>query len=281
VHELLFRSQLLINKQPPNRPTRVVVVDDEEPARNELCFQLGQLDAVEVVGEAADGIKAVQLIESLKPDLALLDIQMPGLTGFEVARELVNQNNESQVVFVTAYDHYAIEAFEINAVDYLLKPVEPLRLRRTLERVRNRQHPDSQQNTSPKAFTATDLERIGEFMDKRYNRPDPIAVKVAGKLVLVQSEDIIFISLANDTIEIVTRDLRGFSNFRTLDELQSNLEPSVFWRVHRSHIINIHKVKEVIPRLSRNYALKMADQKRTLIPVSRTQTKRLRDFLKL
>ena len=118
-------------------------------------------------------------------------------------------------------------------------------------------------------------------MDKRYNRPDPIAVKVAGKLVLVQSEDIIFISLANDTIEIVTRDLRGFSNCRTLDELQSNLEPSVFWRVHRSHIINIHKVKEVIPRLSRNYALKMTDQKRTLIPVSRTQTKRLRDFLKL
>lgn len=271
----------MINKQPPDRPIRIVVVDDEEPARNELCFQLEQIDEVEVVGEAGDGIKALRVIESLKPDLTLLDIQMPGLTGFEVARELVNQNNASQVVFVTAYDHYAIEAFEINAVDYLLKPVEPLRLRRTLERVRNRQHPDSLHNTGPKPLTANDLEGIGEFMDKRYSRPDPIPIKVAGKLVLVQSEGIIFISLDNDAIEIVTRDLRGFSNRRTLDELQSNLDPSVFWRVHRSHIVNIHKIKEIVPRLSRNYVLKMADQKRTQIPVSRTQTKRLREFLKL
>ena len=269
------------NKRPPNRPIRIVVVDDEEPARNELCFQLKQIDEVDIIGEAADGIQALQLIKSLKPDLALLDIQMPGLTGFEVARELVKKKTESQVVFVTAYDHYAIEAFEINAVDYLLKPVEPLRLQHTLERERNRQRSDSLDNTGPKPFTAKDLERIGELMEKRHSRPDPIAVKVGGKLVLVQSEDIIFISLENETIKVVTRDLRGFSNHRTLDELQSNLDPSVFWRVHRSHIANIHKIKEIIPRLSRNYVLKMADQKRTQIPVSRTQTKRLREFLKL
>ena len=269
------------NKRPPNRPIRIVVVDDEEPARNELCFQLKQIDEVDIIGEAADGIQALQLIKSLKPDLALLDIQMPGLTGFEVARELVKKKTESQVVFVTAYDHYAIEAFEINAIDYLLKPVEPLRLQHTLERERNRQRSDSLDNTGPKPFTAKDLERIGELMEKRYSRPDPIAVKVGGKLVLVQSEDIIFISLENETIKVVTRDLRGFSNHRTLDELQSNLDPSVFWRVHRSHIANIHKIKEIIPRLSRNYVLKMADQKRTQIPVSRTQTKRLREFLKL
>ena len=269
------------NKRPPNRPIRIVVVDDEEPARNELCFQLKQIDEVDIIGEAADGIQALQLIKSLKPDLALLDIQMPGLTGFEVARELVKKKTESQVVFVTAYDHYAIEAFEINAIDYLLKPVEPLRLQHTLERERNRQRSDSLDNTGPKPFTAKDLERIGELMEKRHSRPDPIAVKVGGKLVLVQSEDIIFISLENETIKVVTRDLRGFSNHRTLDELQSNLDPSVFWRVHRSHIANIHKIKEIIPRLSRNYVLKMADQKRTQIPVSRTQTKRLREFLKL
>jgi len=271
----------LNNKRPPNRPIRIVVVDDEEPARNELCFQLEQIDEVDIIGTAADGIQALQLIESLKPDLALLDIQMPGLTGFEVARELVKKKTESKVVFVTAYDHYAIEAFEINAVDYLLKPVEPLRLQHTLERVRNRQHSDSLDNPGPKPFTEKDLERIGKFMDKRDSRPGPIAVKVGGKLVLVESEDIIFISLDNETIKVVTRDLRGFSNYRTLDELQSNLDPSVFWRVHRSHIANIHKIKEIIPRLSRNYVLKMADQKRTQIPVSRTQTKRLRDFLKL
>ena len=269
------------NKRPPNRPIRIVVVDDEGPARNELCFQLEQIDEVEIIGEAADGIKALSLIESLKPDLALLDIQMPGLTGFEVARKLVKKKTKSQVVFVTAYDHYAIEAFEINAVDYLLKPVEPVRLQRTLERVRNRNHQASVHNISPKPLTAEDLERIGEFIDKRSSRPDPIAVKVAGKLVLIKSEDIIFVSLDNEAIKIVTRELRGFSNFRTLDELQSNLDPSVFWRVHRSHVVNIHKIKEIVPRLSRNYVLKMTDQKRTEIPVSRTQTKRLREYLNL
>ncbi len=269
------------NRKQLNKPIRVIVVDDEEPARNELCFQLRQIGEVEIIGEAADGIKALQLIKSRKPDLALLDIQMPGLTGFEVARELVLEKTESQVVFVTAYDRYAIEAFEINAVDYLLKPVEPARLRRTLERVRNLQHPDPLNSTTAKTFTAKDLERIGEFMDKRYSRPEPIAIKVDGKLILVQSDDIVFISLDNDAIEIVTRDLRGFSNCRTLDELQSNLDPSVFWRVHRSHVVNIHKIKEILPRLSRNYVLKMTDPKRTQIPVSRTQTKRLREYLKL
>tara|TARA_B100000029_G_scaffold480311_1_gene528230 strand:- start:1148 stop:1963 length:816 start_codon:yes stop_codon:yes gene_type:complete len=271
----------LNNKQPHNGPVRVVVVDDEEPARNELCFQLEQIDDVEIVGEASDGIKALDLIESLKPDLALIDIRMPGLTGFEVARELVKKKTESQIVFVTAYDHYAIEAFEINAVDYLLKPVEPLRLQRTLERVRKLQHQGSPHATVPKTFTAKELEHLGELMDKRYSRPDPIAVKVGGKLTLVPSEDIIFISLDNDVIEIVTQDLRGFSNHRTLDELQSNLDPSVFWRVHRSHVVNIHKIKEIIPRLSRNYVLRMTDRKKTQIPVSRTQTKRLREYLKL
>ncbi|SVB00394.1 uncharacterized protein METZ01_LOCUS153248, partial [marine metagenome] len=181
----------------------------------------------------------------------------------------------------TAYDHYAIEAFEINAVDYLLKPVEPVRLRRTLERVQNLQRTDSLKNTTPKTFTVKELERIGKFMDNRYSHPDPIAVKVNGKLILVQSDEIIFISLDNDAIEIVARNLRGFSNCRTLDELQSHLDPSVFWRVHRSHVVNIHKIKEILPRLSRNYVLKMTDPKHTQIPVSRAQTKRLRDYLKL
>ena len=281
MHESQFRSYSLSNAQRLNKPIRVVVADDEEPARNELCFQLEQIDEVEIIGQAADGIKALRLIESLKPDMVLLDIQMPGLTGFEVARELVLQKTDSHVVFVTAYDHYAIEAFEINAVDYLLKPVEPVRLRRTLERVQNLQRTDSLKNTTAKTLTAKELEHIGKFMANRYSHPDPIAVKVNDKLILVQSDEIVFISLDNDAIKIVTRNLRGFSNCRTLDELQSHLDPSVFWRVHRSHVVNIHKIKEILPRLSRNYVLKMTDPKHTQLPVSRTQTKRLRDYLKL
>ena len=116
---------------------RALVVDDEEPARNELCFQLEQLDGVEVAGQAGDGPQALELIEALHPDVVLLDVQMPGRTGFEVARELIDHPAAPNVVFVTAYDQHAIEAFEVNAVDYLLKPVAPARLAQTIARVRD------------------------------------------------------------------------------------------------------------------------------------------------
>ena len=116
---------------------RALVVDDERLARQELCFQLQRVDGVDVAGQAGDGIEALRLIRKLRPDLVLLDIQMPGRTGFEVARELIADNIKTKVVFVTAFDEYAIDAFEVNAVDYLLKPVEPARLGRALERVRH------------------------------------------------------------------------------------------------------------------------------------------------
>src|SRR5688500_7520710 len=103
---------------------RTIVVDDEQLAREELCFLLGQLEDIEVVGQAANGIEALRAIEETSPDLVMLDVQMPGLTGFEVARRLVRAGVETQFIFVTAYDRHAIEAFEVNDVDYLLKPVE-------------------------------------------------------------------------------------------------------------------------------------------------------------
>src|SRR5688572_26501215 len=117
---------------------RTVVVDDEQLAREELCYLLGKLGGVEVVAQAGDGIAALDAIKEFEPDLVLLDVQMPGLTGFEVARRLLDQGGESQVVFVTAFDRHAIEAFEVNAVDYLLKPVEVDRLGTAVDRVRKR-----------------------------------------------------------------------------------------------------------------------------------------------
>ena len=260
---------------------RAVVVDDEQPARNELCFQLEQLDDVKIIGQASDGVRALELIGSLKPDLALLDVQMPGLTGFEVARELLVRNIGARVVFVTAYDQHAIEAFEINAVDYLLKPVEPERLSQMLTRVRSLVETETREGAVSKTLKVDELERIAEFVAKRHSRPEPIAVKVGERLVLVQSDEIVFASLSDDIITVVTGSLIGASNYRTLDELQSHLDPTVFWRVHRSHLVNINKIKEIVPWLSRNYILKMRDQNVTEIPVSRAQTKRLREYLSL
>ena len=259
-------------------PIRTVIIDDERPARNELCFLLEQLDDTEVIGQASNGVDAMELIRKHTPDLVFLDIQMPGRTGFEVARELLVRDVDTHVVFVTAFDQYAIDAFEVNAVDYLLKPVEPTRLAQSIDRVRQRMTADRE---VPSGVDDQQLERVLQQVSQRRTRRERIAIKVAERFQLIPSGDIIYASLVDDVITVVAGGLTGTSNFRTLDELQSHLDPEVFWRVHRSHLVNINKVKEIVPWFSRNYILKMKDAKGTEIPVSRAQTKRLREYLSL
>jgi len=257
---------------------RVVVVDDEELAREELCFQLEQLGTEEVVAQAGNGLEAIAAVERHEPDLVFLDIQMPGLTGFEVARRLLQRDDESPaLIFVTAFDQHAIEAFEVNAVDYLLKPVDASRLEQALQRARRRLSSER----GGRAPLNDQLERIVKMMSGRQIRRDQVAVKVGERFMLVQAEDIIYASLADESINIVTGHVAGSSNYRTLDDLQARLDPDVFWRVHRSHLVNINKIKEIVPWFSRNYILRMKDAKGTEIPVSRSQTKRLREYLKL
>jgi DNA-binding LytR/AlgR family response regulator len=252
---------------------QAVVADDEVHAREEICYLLGEVGGVEVVGEADNGLDALTLIEARKPHAAFLDVQMPGLTGFEVARLLLERAVPTRIVFVTAFDHYAIDAFEVSAVDYLLKPVEQQRLELTVQRLAGWRTADEPADDR--------LERLLGLMAGRQRHRDPLAVKVADRLLLVQAEDVIFASLEGDTIHVVTGQLAGTANFRTLDELQARLDPEVFWRVHRSHLVNINKIKEIVPWFSRNYILRMKDAKGSEIPVSRAQTKRLRDYLRL
>jgi two-component system LytT family response regulator/two-component system response regulator LytT len=252
---------------------RAVLVDDEQPARDELRFLLGQVGGVEVIGQAGDGVEALTAIDRLQPDLVFLDVQMPGLTGFEVARRMIDKHSAPQVIFVTAYDQYAIEAFEVNAVDYLLKPVDRARLEMAVQRARSRIATDRPLNEQ--------LEKIVELVTERQNRRGRVAIKVDDRFLLIQAEEIMYASLTGDSIKIVTGHHAGTSNYRTLDELQARLDPGVFWRVHRSHLVNINKIKEIVPWFSRNYILRMKDAKATEIPVSRTQTRRLREYLKL
>jgi two-component system LytT family response regulator/two-component system response regulator LytT len=260
---------------------RVVVVDDEQLAREELCYQLGQLDGIEIVAQASNGIEAIGAVERFEPDLVFLDIQMPGLGGFEVARRLLEHEVEAPaLVFVTAFDQHAIEAFEVNAVDYLLKPVESGRLEQALQRARRRVEAERPGASAP-APTNDQLEQIVKMMAGRQTRRDQVAIRVGERFVLVQADEIIYASLADESINIVTGQVAGTSNYRTLDDLQARLDPDVFWRVHRSHLVNINKIKEIVPWFSRNYILRMKDAKGTEIPVSRAQTKRLREYLKL
>jgi len=261
----------------PNSPLRVMVVDDEQLARDELRYQLEQLAGVEVVAQAGNGLEALTAADRHEPDLVFLDIQMPGLSGFEVARRLLEREQRPPaVVFVTAFDQHAIEAFQVNAVDYLLKPVDAGRLEQALARARRRL--SSERPGDP---VNDQFERIVKMMANRQIWRDQLAVKVGDRFLLVQAEEIIYASLADESINIVTGQVAGTSNYRTLDELQARLDPEVFWRVHRSHLVNINKIKEIVPWFSRNYILRMKDAKGTEIPVSRSQTKRLREYLKL
>jgi len=260
---------------------RVIVVDDEQLAREELCYQLEQLDGIQIVAQASNGLEAIGVVEQHEPDLVFLDIQMPGLGGFEVARRLLEHEEDAPaLVFVTAFDQHAIEAFEVNAVDYLLKPVESGRLEQALQRARRRVEAE-RPGPAGAAPTNDQLEQIVKMMAGRQTRRDQVAIRVGERFVLVQADEIIFASLADESINIVTGQVAGTSNYRTLDDLQARLDPDVFWRVHRSHLVNINKIKEIVPWFSRNYILRMKDAKGTEIPVSRAQTKRLRDYLKL
>lgn len=261
------------DSQPPV-DLKTIVVDDEQLARDELRFLLEQLTGIEVVAQAGNGVEALRVIEEYQPDLVMLDIQMPGLTGFEVARRVMQAGIEAQLIFVTAYDQHAIDAFEVNAVDYLLKPVEPARLATAVERVRKRM-------AAEKPRKESELEPLLQMLADRQVRREQLAIKIEDRFLLVQTDEVVHASVEDDQIRVVTNSLSGTSNYRTLDELQTRLDPAVFWRVHRSHLVNINKIKEIVPWFSRNYILKMKDAKGTEIPVSRSQTRRLREYLKL
>jgi two-component system response regulator LytT len=221
---------------------RTVVVDDEQLAREELCFQLERVGGIDVVGQAGNGVEALQVIEDHEPDLVLLDVQMPGLTGFEVARRLVDKRVDAQIVFVTAFDQYALEAFEVNAVDYLLKPVEPKRLEQALDRVRRRvtteRQPDGAGTRATRqrghsALGKEELERLIQLVAERTGGAERIAqlaVKVSERFLLIATDEIVHASVEDEVITIVTGTVSGTSNYRTLDELQGHLDPDIFWR---------------------------------------------------
>ncbi len=253
-------------------PLRALVADDEQLARDELCFLLASFPEIEIVGHAANGLQAVERARELAPDLLFLDIQMPGLDGFQVVRELMEDDDLPQVVFVTAYDQYAIKAFEVNALDYLLKPVDKGRLRQALARVVKRKR-----DGEP---IEAHLERLLGALE-RGPRPKRVVVKVSERFMLVDASDIIYASVESGVVTLVTDRVTGTSNVRTLDELSAVLDPATFWRVHRGYIVNLERIQEVIPWFNRTIQLKMADRAGTEIPVSRSQTRRLKEHLNL
>ena len=281
-------------------PLRVLIVDDETLARQELQYLLETLGQVEVVGTGSNGIEAVDLIQTRAPDVVFLDVQMPGLDGFGVLKRLMEKKVAlPQVVFATAYDRYAVRAFEVNAVDYLLKPFDQARVAQTVEKARARlPAPVAAAATATAAAAATEdastttakLDALLRLMGEQAGSTAAAAVKAhTGKVVvragsrmlLVDQKDICFASIEEGLITVSTRTVEGLANVRTLEELMEQLEPEAFWRAHRSFVVNIQHIREVVPWFKASYQLRMDDPKKTEIPVSRNQTKRLRELFNL
>jgi len=253
---------------------RAVVVDDEDLARDELLFLLKAHPEVEVVAEATNGLEAVKAIHNLEPDLVFLDVQMPGLDGLGVARKVIDSGGHvPHFVFATAFDQYAVDAFDVNAADYLLKPIEKQRLAKSIERALVRIDTPAGQ-TDP-------VEELLSRIHGKQRPPSKVLVNFNGRLVLVDTAEVIYASIERSQITVVGAEVQGLSNYKTLEELQADLDPQTFWRAHRSYLVNINRIKEVEPWFKSSYRLRMSDPDATEIPVSRGQTKRLRELFKL
>jgi two-component system response regulator LytT len=254
-----------------------VIVDDEQLARDELAFLLKDVDDVNVVAQGKNGLEAVHLIREHNPDLVFLDVQMPGLDGFGVIKKLLDKKVPlPKIVFATAFDQYAVKAFEVNAVDYLLKPFDKKRVAQSVEKARVKM--------GSTAAPTEKLENLVRMLESQKTPASKILIKATGRLFLVDQKDICYASIEDGVISVVTagaNGLEGQSNCRTLEELLDSLDSNLFWRAHRSFLVNINRIREVVPWFKSSYQLRMDDKKQTEIPVSRAQTKRLRELFGL
>lgn len=263
---------------------RTLIIDDEPLARQELQYLLEGAEGVELLAVGTNGIEAVELIRRHSPDLVFLDVKMPGLDGFAVLKKLIEGKTVlPQVVFATAYDQYAVRAFEVNAVDYLLKPFDRKRVQQTIEKARAHISNAAEPNAAALDLGAGAkldalLRLVGEQTVPRSGR---VVVRAQSRLLLVDQKEICFASIEDGTISVVTPTVEGQSNCRTLEELMDLLSPEAFWRAHRSYVVNIQHIREVVPWFKSSYQLRMDDPKKTEIPVSRSQTRRLRELFNL
>ncbi len=252
-----------------------IIVDDEKPARDELAFLLKGFPEVNVIGQGKNGVEAVSLIKEHAPDLVFLDVHMPGLDGFGVLKKLVERKvRVPHVVFATAFDNYAVHAFEVNAVDYVLKPFDKGRIAKAIQRAKKML--ETQSSTTERLEML-----VSQLGAAKAAQPVKLLVKSQQRLLLVDEQDVIFATIEDGIITVAGREIEGTSNYRTLEEMHAALDSESFWRPHRSYLVNIHHIKEVVPWFKSSYMIKMADKKHTEIPVSRAQTKRLRELFKL
>ncbi len=252
---------------------RVVIADDESPAREGLRYFLDQIPGVEIVAEASNGKEALETIAKFGPDLAFLDIRMPGFDGIEVAQHLKNMEERPQVVFVTAYNKYALKAFESWALDYLLKPVDFNRLREVVERVRREISGRPSAQTPPWEDL---LRRLGSPLEQPEKKR--ISIRKAGSANLINPDDIICFAIEDGVVNAYGSDFKGMVNYRTLEEIERDFGSGKFFRSHRGFLINIGRIDQINRTKLGSYELTMSNRK--TVPLSRRKARDLRKLIK-
>lgn len=250
-----------------------LVVDDERLARDELVYLLQRTGRARVAGEAASGPEALQAVTLQTPDVLFLDVQMPEMGGFDVAQRLAALPAPPLLVFATAYDEYALQAFEVSAVDYLLKPFDPVRVARTAERL------DLQvKNRETEAWDR----RLDQFLARVHGlRPlQRLALELNGRTVLVNPSDVLCIS-SGETGSLVRTVNGEYRSPLSLQELADRLSTCSFARVHRQYVVNLQCVVEFIPWPGGTGSLVLNDKARTHVPVARTQVRRVKELLNI
>lgn len=256
-----------------NDKLRIVVAEDERPARAFLMSILRSFDDVTIVGEAENGAEAIELIEQERPDLALLDLQMPEIDGVGVVR-LVKKDRMPLIAFITAYDEYAVRAFELNAVDYVLKPVEPGRLRETLDRANERLERASLRRAEADHIRAA----VADYeATTRAPYLERVPVRKRDEIILLPVDQILSIIADGELLHITTtRNDRHTISYR-LRDLESRLDPKCFVRLGRGTLVNINMIKHVNLMPGGTYLVTMANNEQ--LKVSRLRSRILRDQL--
>lgn len=276
---------------------RALLVDDESPARKELRFLLQDFEDLQIVGEAANAIEALELINNLDYSVVFLDIDMPGLKGIDLARQLKERENAPAIIFITAHEEFAVDAFCVNALDYLLKPINPKRLDQALKKVFERSVATNQPSTpiqsitnpedtlgtsSPMSPNGTNGSQDSNGTNNSNGSParplEVIPVEQRGKTLLLRPEEIIYIYTDKDNVFAKTQKESYLTRF-TLKELEARLSSGIFFRSHRCYLVNIKRMRELVPYFNGTYTVVMDDHERSEIPVSRTQSRKLKDIL--
>lgn len=255
---------------------KALIVDDEYPARMELRYQLENFPDVEIIGEATNAREALRLISALDYDVIFLDVQMPGMTGVELVKQLKGREPMPKVVFVTAYENYAVPAFELRAVDYLLKPFESQRLAETIQRLREAAGGAEGEGGGAPA----QAKPAGEEQGRRQPALSFLMAEKDERQIPVPLSDVVFIFSEGYNVFAQTHADRLLVRY-TLQELTERLPPEQFFRSHRSYLVNIFQVKEISPYFNGAYILKMKDKDHSEVIVSRSNVKRMKELFSM